>query len=117
MKESTDTSAALQCPTAPIPDLIRWRSDFPILDRRVHGKPLVYLDNAATSQKPRCVIDSEARYYAGYNANIHRGIHALSQEATDAYEAARDEGAAAEAKDVNFVACFVIESETDVGVE
>ena len=71
-------------------DVTRLRRDFPILERQVHGKPLVYLDNAATSQKPRCVIDSEARYYAEYNANIHRGIHCLSQEATDAYEAARD---------------------------
>ncbi|MFZ2855281.1 MAG: cysteine desulfurase [Rhodocyclaceae bacterium] len=71
-------------------DVTRLRGDFPILARRVHGKPLVYLDNAATSQKPRCVIDAEARYYAETNANIHRGIHCLSQEATDAYEAARD---------------------------
>ncbi|TMK95341.1 MAG: SufS family cysteine desulfurase [Actinobacteria bacterium] len=57
---------------------------------KVHGRPLVYLDNAATSQKPQCVIDGEARYYAELNANIHRGVHALSQQATDAYEAARD---------------------------
>ena len=71
-------------------DVLRLREDFPILRRLVHGRPLVYLDNAATSQKPRCVIDCEARYYAEYNANIHRGIHALSQEATDAYEAARE---------------------------
>ena len=71
-------------------DVMQLRNDFPILARRVHGKPLVYLDNAATSQKPRCVIDREARYYAETNANIHRGIHCLSQEATDAYEAARD---------------------------
>jgi len=71
-------------------DVARLRCDFPILARQVYGQPLVYLDNAATSQKPRCVIDCEARYYAEYNANIHRGIHRLSQEATDAYEAARD---------------------------
>lgn len=71
-------------------DATRLRHDFPILGRQVHGKPLCYLDNAATSQKPRCVIDAEARYYTEYNANIHRGIHRLSQEATDAYEAARD---------------------------
>ncbi|WP_305075773.1 cysteine desulfurase [Propionivibrio sp.] len=70
---------------------MRLRGDFPILERRVHGKPLVYLDNAATSQKPRCVIEREARYYAETNANVHRGIHSLSQEATDAYEGARDE--------------------------
>jgi cysteine desulfurase/selenocysteine lyase len=71
-------------------DVERIRSDFPILERRIHGKPLVYLDNSATSQKPHCVIESEARYYALANANVHRGIHALSQEATDAFEAARE---------------------------
>jgi len=65
------------------------RADFPILQRRVHGRPLVYLDNAATTQKPQAVIDIEADYYATMNANIHRGVHALSQQATDAYEAAR----------------------------
>ncbi|MDP3798467.1 MAG: cysteine desulfurase [Polaromonas sp.] len=68
----------------------RLRQDFPILHRTVHGKPLVYLDNAATSQKPRYVIECEARYYAELNANIHRGVHSLSQQATEAYEAARD---------------------------
>ena len=66
------------------------RQDFPILQRRIYGRPLVYLDNAATSQKPRAVIDCEARYYAESNANIHRGLHALSMEATEAYEAARE---------------------------
>lgn len=71
-------------------DVARLREDFPILHRSVHGMPLVYLDNASTSQKPQCVIDAEARYYAELNANIHRGVHALSQQATDAYEAARD---------------------------
>ncbi len=71
-------------------DVERLRQDFPILQRSVHGRPLVYLDNAATSQKPRSVIEAEARYYAETNANIHRGLHALSQEATEAYEAARD---------------------------
>jgi len=70
-------------------DVARWRADFPILRERVHGKPLVYLDNAATTQKPRVVIDAEARYYACDNANVHRGVHALSQTATDSYEAAR----------------------------
>lgn len=75
---------------SPTFDVMRLRGDFPILERRVHGKPLIYLDNAATSQKPRCVIEREARYYAETNANVHRGIHTLSQEATDAYEAARD---------------------------
>ena len=65
------------------------RNDFPILSREVNGYPLVYLDNAATSQKPKQVIDSIVDYYSKYNANIHRGVHTLSQEATDAYEAAR----------------------------
>jgi cysteine desulfurase/selenocysteine lyase len=66
------------------------RADFPILDRAVRGgKPLVYLDNAASSQKPRQVIDALADYYRRYNANVHRGIHTLSEEATDEYEKAR----------------------------
>ncbi len=65
------------------------RNDFPILKRKVNGYPLVYLDNAATSQKPQQVIDAIVDYYSNYNANIHRGVHTLSQEATDVYEAAR----------------------------
>lgn len=65
------------------------RQDFPILNRQVNGKPLVYFDNAATSQTPQQVIDVIVDYYSNYNANIHRGVHALSQEATDKYEAAR----------------------------
>jgi cysteine desulfurase/selenocysteine lyase len=65
-------------------------ADFPILRQQIHGKPLVYLDNAATSQKPQCVIEAEARYYAECNANIHRGVHTLSQRATEAYESARN---------------------------
>ncbi len=65
------------------------RKDFPILSRKVNGKPLVYLDNAATSQTPQQVIDVIVDYYSKYNANIHRGVHTLSQEATDKYEAAR----------------------------
>ena len=70
-------------------DVKRIREDFPILHRQVHGKPLVYLDNAATTQKPRQVIDALVGYYTRYNANIHRGIHALSEEATAAYEDVR----------------------------
>ncbi len=66
------------------------RADFPILDREVHGKPLVYLDNAATSQKPRAVLDAIQGYYTHYNANVHRGVHTLSSEATEAYEGARE---------------------------
>lgn len=65
------------------------RADFPILNREVHGKKLVYLDNGATSQTPQVVIDAIVDYYSNYNANIHRGVHTLSQEATDKYEEAR----------------------------
>ena len=65
------------------------RADFPILQRKVNGKPLVYFDNAATSQTPKIVIDAIVDYYSNYNANIHRGVHSLSQEATDKYEQAR----------------------------
>ncbi|MEM5565830.1 cysteine desulfurase [Psychroserpens sp. AS72] len=65
------------------------REDFPILNRKVNGKPLIYFDNAATSQTPRQVIDVIVDYYSNYNANIHRGVHTLSQEATDLYEQAR----------------------------
>lgn len=70
-------------------DITKVRADFPILHRNVNGHPLVYFDNAATSQTPKQVIDVIADYYTHYNANIHRGVHALSQEATDAYEKAR----------------------------
>ena len=70
-------------------DVNEIRKDFPILQRKVHGKPLVYLDNAATTQKPRSVIDALVHYYEHYNANIHRGLHTLAEEATAAYEAAR----------------------------
>jgi len=71
-------------------DVEKIRADFPILKRKVNGKPLVYFDNAATSQKPMSVIDSIVDYYSNYNANIHRGVHTLSQEATVAYEQARE---------------------------
>ena len=70
------------------------RSDFPILDQEVNGHPLVYLDNAATSQKPKAVLDAIAHYYELDNSNVHRGIHTLSGRATDAYEGARDKIAA-----------------------
>ncbi|MDT0642011.1 cysteine desulfurase [Zunongwangia sp. F363] len=70
-------------------DVEKIRKDFPILQREVNGYPLVYFDNAATSQTPQQVIDVIADYYSNYNANIHRGVHTLSQEATDKYEAAR----------------------------
>ncbi len=71
-------------------DTTRIRSDFPILARKVHDKPLVYLDNAATTQKPRQVVDALVAYYHRYNANIHRGIHVLAEEATQAYEDVRE---------------------------
>ena len=70
-------------------DVNRIREDFPILREKVHGRPLVYLDNAATSQKPQVVIDALRRYYAAENANVHRGVHYLSQLATREYEEAR----------------------------
>ena len=83
------------------------RADFPILQLRVHGKPLVYLDNAATTQKPQAVIDRLSRYYREENANIHRGVHTLSVDATEAFDQARDRVRrfinAAEAREIVFV--------------
>jgi cysteine desulfurase/selenocysteine lyase len=70
-------------------DIQKIRADFPILSQKVNGKPLVYFDNGATGQKPQVVIDAISKYYAEINANIHRGVHTLSQLATDAYEASR----------------------------
>ena len=88
-------------------DVEKVRQDFPILREQVHGRPLVYFDNAATSQKPQVVIDALERYYAAENANIHRGVHFLSEQATQAYEAARVKVqrflSAAEAREVIFV--------------
>jgi cysteine desulfurase/selenocysteine lyase len=81
----------------PSPKKIDWaslRSDFPILDQRVHGQPLIYFDNAATTQKPRPVLDALRNYYERDNANVHRGIHELSNRATTAFEAARTRAAA-----------------------
>ncbi len=89
-------------------DPLKIRADFPILHQQVNGRPLVYLDNAATSQKPRAVIDALVRYYERDNANVHRGIHALSMRATSAYEAARERSArylnAAEPGEIVFTA-------------
>ena len=76
--------------TAPAFDALSIRADFPALDQLVHGKPLVYLDNAATTQKPRAVIEALAHYYERDNANVHRGVHVLSERATVAYEKARE---------------------------
>lgn len=72
-------------------DVSKIRAQFPVLHQQVNGHPLVYLDNAATTQKPKRVIDALSRYYEGYNANIHRGIHTLAEKATRAYEATREE--------------------------
>ena len=66
------------------------RAQFPILQREIDGAPLVYLDNAATTQKPQCVIDALTNYYSQYNSNVHRGAHQLADEATRHFEAARD---------------------------
>ena len=66
------------------------RADFPILDQQVNGRPLTYLDNGATTQKPQVVIDATTHYYRHDNANIHRGVHALSQRATEAFDSARE---------------------------
>jgi cysteine desulfurase/selenocysteine lyase len=88
-------------------DVYRVRQDFPILRQQVHGHPLVYLDNAATTQKPQVVLDALGHYYTDENANVHRGVHLLSQQATRDYEAARDKVRqflnAAEAREIVFV--------------
>jgi len=88
-------------------DLAQVRADFPILERKVHGKPLVYLDNAATSQKPRTVIETISRYYEEINSNVHRGVHYLSEQATSDYEAVRKTAQqflnAADSKEIIFV--------------
>ncbi len=79
----------MQTATYPSLDIAQIRADFPILDQLVNGRPLVYFDNAATTQKPRAVLDALAHYYEHDNANIHRGIHALAERATSAFEATR----------------------------
>src|SRR4051794_16396210 len=89
---SIQTTDLLPRPSREVPpafDVRKVRADFPVLHQQAHGKPLVYLDNAATTQKPRAVIDAVSRYYAQDNANIHRAVHVLSERATRAYEAAR----------------------------
>ena len=86
---TSDSIVRQNIPVKDCLDIAKIRSDFPILDRRVYGKPLVYLDNAATSQKPRQVIDALVRYYEESNANIHRAIHCLGEESTAAYEETR----------------------------
>jgi cysteine desulfurase/selenocysteine lyase len=87
-RKITVVTECAECPVSP-KNPAHWRLDFPILKERVHGKQLVYLDNGATTQKPEVVIATEADYYRHYNSNIHRGVHALSQKATEAFEDAR----------------------------
>ncbi|BBI51828.1 hypothetical protein HORIV_42490 [Vreelandella olivaria] len=82
-------SALQTSPASATFDVMRLRQDFPVLAREVHGKPLIYLDNAATSQTPQQVIDVFSDYYSRYNANIHRGLHTLADEATAAFEGTR----------------------------
>jgi len=84
-----NTATAEKASAQSKPDWEKLRADFPILHQQVHGKPLIYFDNAATSQKPRAVLDALRHYYKRDNANVHRGIHELSNRATSAYEAAR----------------------------
>jgi cysteine desulfurase/selenocysteine lyase len=88
---SIEIPEAAQFPGAsPSPlDVAKIREDFPILEERVNGYPIAYLDNAATSQKPRTVLDVLRNYYEHRNANVHRGMHKLSRRATDSYEGAR----------------------------
>src|SRR5664279_169869 len=83
------TEAAVATKGKKVTDWSAFRAAFPILDQKVHGQPLIYLDNAATTQKPRAVIEALRHYYEHDNANVHRGIHELSNRATASYEAAR----------------------------
>jgi len=108
MAPTSSLAPGVGAPKPPIAfDPSRIREEFPILATRVNGKPLVYLDNAATTQKPRAVIDALAHYYAAENANIHRGVHHLSQIATEAYEGSRERVArflnAASSREIIFV--------------
>src|SRR3989337_2950811 len=91
MIESSSTArAAADAPGRPAQlDIPRIREEFPVLRQTVYGKPLVYLDNAATSQKPRAVLEAIGRYYTQECANVHRGVHLLSERATEDYEQAR----------------------------
>ena len=81
--------SALRVVKSPEFDLLEVRRDFPALHQKVHGKPLVYLDNAATTQKPKAVIEAVDRFYRFDSSNVHRAVHVLSERATRAYEAAR----------------------------
>src|SRR5262245_6870675 len=83
------TTGSIATSPRPVLNVHRLREDFPILRQTVHGRPLVYLDNAATTQKPRAVLDALMSYYTEDNSNVHRGVHTLSQRATEAFEDAR----------------------------
>jgi cysteine desulfurase/selenocysteine lyase len=89
MTPAANTALRPQSAVQPDFDVHKVRADFPILARKIHGKPLVYLDNAATTQKPQAVVDSLIYYYTAQNSNIHRGVHTLSEEATASYEESR----------------------------
>ena len=89
MTTATNTVRSEQPATQTGLDVQKLRADFPILKRLIHGRPLVYLDNAATTQKPQAVIDALVSYYTNENANIHRGVHTLSEEATESHDEAR----------------------------
>jgi cysteine desulfurase / selenocysteine lyase len=89
MTTAANTASRVQTAARVDFDVDKIRADFPILTRTIHGKPLVYLDNAATTQKPQAVIDSMIRYYTAENSNIHRGVHTLSELATESYEQSR----------------------------
>ena len=90
MTAATSPTAMKTGPGLSVADVQRLRKDFPILEREINGVPLAYLDNAASAQKPRQVIAAVADYYRQHHANVHRGVHTLSQEATSAYEEARE---------------------------
>src|SRR3712207_8181523 len=96
-----------EAPPSPL-DVARIREDFPILRETTHGKPIVYLDNAASTQKPRAVIDAIARHYERNNANVHRGIHELSNRATDAYDHARSEEHTSELQSRQYLVCRLL---------
>src|ERR1017187_5489650 len=87
------TEAAVATKGKKVTDWSALRDAFPILDQKVHGQPLIYFDNAATTQKPRAVVEALRHYYEHDNANVHRGIHELSNRATIAFEAARTRSA------------------------
>ncbi|HEV2418344.1 MAG TPA: cysteine desulfurase [Terriglobia bacterium] len=107
MVKSMEATQTISTKSAPAWDVERIRADFPILKQKVHGKPLVYLDNAATSQKPQTVLDALRHFYTTDCSNIHRGVHLLSERATAAYEEAREKVReflnAAEAREIIFV--------------